>query len=901
MNPFLNRLTTKAKKALIAAQDEAAEFGSAHIGSEHLLYGILLQKGSIGGEILHYAGIKTPRIKQALIAATQVAKSRTRGRKKARGSSRKSTTAVSAPAAAQLQFSEHAKLIIEKAFTLAFDRQHSYVGTEHLLHAIMQLPNSSAYRLLTAEPTNSAVINKHLGMVLNSTSKFHDVANMNKQNPPLPPHSSPKKPGKKTSSDAESDQDADELDHNHDHEHDHGGDQMPHMREYKFEDLGTDLSDENLQKKFDDVIGRESEIERIIYILNRRTKNNPLLIGEPGVGKTAIVEGLAKKISRGEVPDALLGKRIFQLDLTSLVAGTMYRGEFEDRLKKVIETVKKDTDIILFIDEIHNIIGTGSVPGSLDAANIIKPALARGEIRCIGATTLKEFKQHIEKDSALERRFQQVLIEEPSPEEAKKVLAGIKENFEKYHRIAITPEAINAAVDLSVRYLPERFLPDKAVDLIDEAASKLRTRVGYNKIKRQIREIQGKIKLLERLKQEAITEERFSHADLFKQRQLFLAERLGGFLEQEKTESDHLIGKITDVEITELISAMTKIPVGQLAKNSAGGGATGSDIQQAISREIIGQTEAVSAIARSIRRQRAGISDPHRPIGSFLFLGPTGVGKTELAKVVARTAFHDEKALVRIDMSEFRERFNISKLIGAPAGYVGYEDGGQLTERIRRKPYAVVLFDEIEKAHPDIWNLLLQILDDGTLTDAAGRKVNFKNTIIIMTSNMGSKEFGNTRGIGFSTGSSTATSESSSPSAADERDIKKRVLAHAKKNFRPEFLNRIDSILVFHPLRRDQAERILDLQLEKLSARLAAQHITLEVNARAKAVLLARGFKRSQGARPLRRVIERELEDLIADQILSPTTATTAKADNTPRHIRATATKDKKIKLTTVA
>lgn len=832
---FFTRLTTKARKSLIEAHKQANNFHHTSVGSEHILFGIALQKGSIGGEIMNYVGLNPKNIRSALLSLPQKGKKQTPIE-----SNIKTLTA--------LTFTNNAKAILEKAFLIAFKRKHSYVGTEHLLYGIMNVQKSNAQKLLTTLQTNKKSILQHIDIVLKSTSKFHNLTKLSKK--------------------FQLEQQASRA---------HPEESM--MRSYKLEDLSINLSKKSLQKDFDPVIGREKEIDRITSILNRRTKNNPILIGEPGVGKTAIVEGLAKKIQQADVPDSLIDKTIFQLDLTALVAGTMYRGEFEERLKKVIDSIKKNKDIILFIDEIHTIIGAGSVPGSLDAANIIKPALARGEIRCIGATTITEYKHHIEKDAALERRFQQVQIDEPSRAESKKVLAGIKQNYERYHQIEITDQAIDAAVELSARYLQDRFLPDKAVDLIDEAASKFRTNHKNTGIRKKIKELENKLTILETLKQQSIVDECFSRADLIKQRQVYIRQELERIHKLELKDRDKKIGKITDTHISEIVSQITKIPVTALLQEEK---KQILHIEKNLQQHIVGQDHAIRAIAGALRRHRAGVSNPHRPIGSFLFLGPSGVGKTELSKVLAQTVFQDKKALIRVDMSEYRESFNISKLIGAPAGYVGFEEGGKLTEQVRRKPYSVILFDEIEKAHPDVWNVLLQILEDGILTDASGRTVNFKNTIIILTSNIGSKELTRQADIGFG----ASTSREKQKAKKEYNRMKQKVLADLKNQFQPEFLGRIDNTIVFRALDKKDAKKIVELELAKLIKRLSRKGVKLRIDNKAKNLFVQKGFRKEQGARPIRRIIEDYLESQIAEILIR-----SKKDVKKPLHVSATKTK----------
>ena len=608
------------------------------------------------------------------------------------------------------------------------------------------------------------------------------------------------------------------------------------------------------------MIGRIDEIERLIHILSRRTKNNPVLIGDPGVGKTAIVEGLAKKILNHEVPDILLDKRILNLDLGLVIAGTIYRGEFEARFKQIIDEIKKDPNIILFIDELHTIIGTGGATGTLDAANILKPALAKGEIRCIGATTLDEYRKHIESDPALERRFQPILVEEPSPEETLEVLRGIKKNYELFHQVNITDAALRAAVRFSQRYLQDKFFPDKAIDLIDEAASKHKVGRKQDERTKEILHLTKQVKDSEKKKHEAVATEQFQGAMRLKTQQELLRRRISILKEKRRQEQTELQGEIPQKDIAEIVARMTKIPVTELLKEE-------KDkllrLEHDLAERIIGQSEAVQTVARCLRRARAGLTEPNRPIGSFMFLGPSGVGKTELAKVIADVVFEDPKALLRIDMSEFGESFQASKLIGAPPGYVGYKEGGKLTEIVRRKPYVVVLFDEIEKAHPDVFNLLLQVLEDGQLTDAVGKKVNFKNTVIIMTSNVGVAELNRAAKVGFRSAAQSDEQENSYES------IKQDILQNLKKSFRPEFINRLDNIVVFRPLTEHVVEQIVQLQLAALEQRLGHHQLSVQATPAAIKYIAKKAFKPEEGARAVRKIIQDEIETKLAEEIIS--------------------------------
>ncbi|MBO5797614.1 MAG: ATP-dependent Clp protease ATP-binding subunit, partial [Clostridia bacterium] len=604
----------------------------------------------------------------------------------------------------------------------------------------------------------------------------------------------------------------------------------------------------------DPVIGRAKEIERVIQILSRRTKNNPCLIGEPGVGKTAIAEGLAQKIAADEVPDLLRGKRLITLDLTGMVAGTKYRGDFEERIKNAIEEVKAAGNIVLFIDEIHTLIGAGAAEGAVDAANILKPSLARGEMQVIGATTLDEYRKHIEKDAALERRFQPVTVGEPTAEEAVQILFGLRDKYEAHHKVKITDEAITAAVKLSVRYIADRYLPDKAIDLVDEAASRVRLKTFTTPP--DLKEMEEEQKRLEQEKKAAVNEQDFERAARLRDEEKALLQRLEEEKEAWREKNAGISGEVTAREIAEIVSGWTGVPVLQLTEEES---QRLLNMEAVLHQRIVGQEEAVSAVSRAIRRGRVGLKDPKRPIGSFIFLGPTGVGKTELCKALAEAMFGDENAMVRLDMSEYMEKHTVSRLVGSPPGYVGYDEGGQLTEKIRRKPYSVVLFDEIEKAHPDVFNMLLQILDDGILTDSQGRRVDFKNTVIIMTSNVGARSITEKKSFGFG---DTTDAEN------NQKQIRDNVMSELKRVFRPEFLNRVDDTIVFRQLTETDIEEIARRMLQNLEKRLAGMEMRLQVSDEAVKKVAAAGFDPVYGARPLRRAIQSQMEDALAERLL---------------------------------
>ena len=784
--------TQKANTALNAAIEYAENLGHTYIGSEHLLLGLLSSEGSVAYTALTARNITADNVETAVRNSVGIG-----------------TPTVLSPN----DFTPRSKNIIETAVTIARSLGHGYVGTEHLLIAILRDSSCYAMDILDAMNVSAADIAEEITKSVNVSQ--NDAS-----------------PKSKTQS--------------------KGKTETPTLDQF-----GRDLTAIARQGKIDPVIGRQKEIERVIQILCRRTKNNPCLIGEPGVGKTAIAEGLALKIASGEVPEILKDKRIVALDLTGMVAGTKYRGDFEERIKSAIDEVSKAGNIILFIDEVHTLIGAGAAEGAVDAANILKPALARGEMQVIGATTIEEYRKNIEKDSALERRFQSVLVGEPSREEAVEILKGIRDKYEAHHKVKITDEAIEAAVKMSSRYIGDRFLPDKAIDLIDEAASKVRLR-AYTPPE-DIRELEEKIKRINEEKASAVNSQNFEQAAALRDEEKEVKAHLENAKEGWKKQNSETNGVVTPDEIAAIVSEWTHIPVVQLTEEES---QRLLHMEEELHRRIVGQDQAVSAVAKAIRRGRVGLKDPNRPTGSFIFLGPTGVGKTELCKTLAATLFGDESAMIRLDMSEFMEKHTVSKLVGSPPGYVGYDEGGQLTEKVRRKPYSVVLFDEIEKAHPDVFNMLLQILDDGVLTDSQGRKVDFKNCIIIMTSNVGAKLITNAgnAALGFKGEEGNGTMSQS--------DIKDAVMGELKKCFRPEFLNRVDDIIVFEQLNKDDIKEIARRMLKTLKNRVHDMGIELSFDDSAIEKIADEGFDPVSGARPLRRAIQSEIEDKLSEEML---------------------------------
>ena len=794
---FLNHLTNNALESLKHADAIARSFGSAYVGTEHLLLGILAQDGSMGAKILEGAGVTLDRARIALNLTPK-------------------TMVVNAGAKG---LSETAKLTLKMAYDTAQEYGQEFCGTEHILDALLSQKNARATMLLRAMNVSVDGLTTELEQFLNR-QQFEEGGTADTE-------------GRRRTAGRKQ------------------------TRKTALDFFGTDMTAEARQGKLDPVVGRENEIRRVITILNRRTKNNPVLIGEPGVGKTAIVEGLAQRIISEDVPDSLLDKRIIMLDLAGMIAGTKYRGEFEDRLKKVMGELENDKKTIVFIDELHLIVGAGAAEGAMDAGNILKPALARGKMQLIGATTTAEYTKHIEKDAALERRFQPIQVPETNVPETLAILKGLRKHYEKFHGVTVSDEVLDDIVHLAKRYINDRFMPDKAIDLLDETAAHLRLDKG--KTPPEVRKLQKELKLVNTRIDEAVDSEDYQKAAEYKTRASQINEELG---KMQAADKDSKRIELTSEDVAEVVARMTGVPVKKVIRSEA---KYLLNLEKNIGKYVIGQEEAVEAVARAVRRNRSGISSAKRPIGSFIFLGPTGVGKTELARVLAREFFGSDDALVKIDMSEFGEHHNVARLVGAPAGYVGYDDGGQLTDKIRRRPYSLVLFDEIEKAHPDTFNMLLQILEDGVLSDSKGRKIDFTNTIVIMTSNIGAEKLQKESSFGFS------ASRGGDLSDLDElhKMNRDKVLDELKKRMRPEFLNRIDKTIVFRALTKKDIYRIIDLQVDELNQRLQKKGMVVRLTNATKQYLLEKGYDPKNGVRPLRRLIQETLEDHIATELLS--------------------------------
>jgi len=795
----LDRFTQRARRVLAYAQEEAERLNHSYIGTEHLLLGLLREESGIAGKVLRDLNVQYERVTELVERIT--------------GPGRRTPFS-------QIDLTPRTKRVIELAVDEARRLGQHYIGTEHLLLGLIRQGDGVAIDILRQLSVNPEQIRRETMRALQETpSSDEKAAAGGTAQPAQSKKERPKTP--------------------------------------LVDQLALDLTAAAEEGKLDPVIGRQTEIERVIQILSRRTKNNPALIGEPGVGKTAIIEGLAQRIVSGDAPEPLLDKRVLQLDVGSLVAGTMYRGQFEERLKRVIEEIK-NSNSILFIDEVHMLVGAGAAGSSVDAANILKPALARGELQCIGATTMNEYRKHIESDAALERRFQPILVEEPTIEETVEILKGVRPRYESHHKLRITDEAVRSAAILSERYITDRFLPDKAIDLIDESSARVRMYKAPQTKRLQL--AMGQIKSAKRERERALEERRYDDADDLRVREEALQNEIDVLRapwNPDAPDAPHLLPE----DIAEMVAMWTGIPVTQIAGEET---ARLVHMEEDLHQRIVGQDEAIVAISKAVRRARTGLKDPKRPIGSFIFLGPTGVGKTELTKALASFMFGSEDAMVQLDMSEFMERHSVARLVGAPPGYVGYEDAGQLTEAIRRRPYSIVVFDEIEKAHPEAFNMLLQIMEEGHLSDARGRKVDFRNAIIIMTSNIGAEMIRRNTSVGFVVKKDEAKQEQET---YDE--MRDKLMGQMKKAFRPEFLNRVDSIVVFRALTRDEIKSIVDLELHKVQERIAHQDIKLLATDAAKQYLSDKGYNFEFGARPLRRVIQNEVEDVLSDSFLS--------------------------------
>ena len=786
------KFTSQAQKALAHAEEATVAFNHGYVGTEHMLLGLIRTDGSVAQKALKNQGLNETDIVEKMKVFIGIG-----------------TVALSQPH----DFTPRAKRILENSLRSAMKYGTSNIGTEHILLALMRETSCVAVKIIESLGVDSELI----------YNEIMDMLAGNSKNSGIPTSGKTLKNKKSTT---------------------------PTLDQFS-----RDFTQMARDHKFDPIIGRDKEIERVVQILSRRTKNNPCLVGEPGVGKTAIIEGLAQKIVDNTIPELLRNKRVVCLDLSTMISGTKYRGEFEERINKTLEEVKNAGDVILFIDELHTIIGAGAAEGAMDASNILKPSLARGEIQLVGATTLDEYRKHIEKDAALERRFQPVTVEEPSEDEAVQILHGIKDKYEAHHKVQIIDDAIKAAVVLSSRYIADRYLPDKAIDLIDEASSRVRLR-SYS-TPADVKDLEEKLVKLSLDKEDAIKAEKYELAGQIKQKENETKELLANAQIEWEAKNTKSTQIVSEGEIADIVSSWTGIPVRRLAEEET---ERLRNMEVLLHERVIGQKEAVTAISKAIRRGRVGLKDPKRPIGSFMFLGPTGVGKTELTKTVAAALFGDESAMIRIDMSEYMEKHTVSKLIGSPPGYVGYDEGGQLTEKVRRKPYSVILFDEVEKAHPDVFNVLLQILDDGHITDSRGRRIDFKNTVIVMTSNIGARNIIEPKRLGFI---SIEDREKS------YNDMKKNVMDEVKRLFRPEFINRIDEIIVFHALTQEHIEEIATIMVASLAKRITTHTgIDISLSEEATKWLATKGYDKAYGARPLRRTIQSEIEDHMSEQIL---------------------------------
>jgi ATP-dependent Clp protease ATP-binding subunit ClpC len=789
---LFERFTERARQVVVLAQDEARALKHNYIGTEHILLGLLREEEGLAARVLESLDITVEEVR------AQVARIVGQGDEVTTG---------------QIPFTPRAKKVLELALREALSLGHNYIGTEHILLGLVRENEGVAARILLDFDADAEKIRNEIIRMLSG-------------------------PGRRQGGSGA------------------GGPAGEKSKSSKLLDqFGRNLTKMSTEGKLDPVVGRQTEIERLMQILSRRTKNNPVLIGEPGVGKTAVVEGLAARIATNQVPELLKNKQIYTLDLAALVAGSKYRGEFEERLKKVMKEIMQRGDIILFIDELHNLVGAGAAEGAIDAASILKPALARGELQTIGATTLDEYRKYLERDAALERRFQQVRVEEPTVDDTVQILRGLRDRYEAHHRVKITDEALKASAELADRYIQDRHLPDKAIDLIDEAASRIRIR--SMSAPPRYRELEEEIERVRKEKEESIEAQEFEKAASLRDKERKLTQKKRELEDDwRNSEDSEEQPEVGEEEIADIVSMWTGIPVFKLTEAES---ARLVRMEEELHKRVVGQEEAIVAVAKSIRRARAGIKDPKRPTGSFIFLGPSGVGKTELARTLAEFLFGDEDAMIQVDMSEYMEKHSVSRLVGSPPGYIGYDEGGQLTEAVRRKPYSVLLLDEIEKAHPDVFNILLQILEEGKLTDAQGRRVDFRNTIVIMTSNIGASQISKNQGFGFSVGDEQGLSY---------EEMKSRVMGELKKVFRPELLNRIDEIIVFHKLSKEEITVIIDLNMRRLREQMALHSVTIELTDDAKELLVDKGYDPAMGARPLRRAIQRLIEDPLADYVL---------------------------------
>ncbi len=794
---MFERFTERARQVVVLAQEEARTLKHNYIGTEHVLLGLLREEEGLAARVLESLDITVERVRAQVVRIV--------------GSGEEVTSG-------QIPFTPRAKKVLELALREALSLGHNYIGTEHILLGLVRENEGVAARILLDFDADSEKIRNEVIRMLSGPGGRRQGAGGSAAAVP-------------------------------------GGQGEGKKSSKLLDQFGRNLTKLAADGKLDPVVGRETEIERIMQILSRRTKNNPVLIGEPGVGKTAVVEGLAQRITNADVPELLKGKQIYTLDLAALVAGSKYRGEFEERLKKVMKEITQRGDIILFIDELHNLVGAGAAEGAIDAASILKPALARGELQTVGATTLDEYRKYLERDSALERRFQQIRVEQPSIEETQQILKGLRDRYEAHHKVDITDEAVAAAAELADRYISDRFLPDKAIDLIDEAASRMR--IKSMTAPPVHKDLEEEIEAIRREKEKAIENQEFEKAANLRDKERRATTRKRELEEQWESGESGDRPAIGEEEIADIVSMWTGIPVFKLTEAET---AKLRRMEDELHKRVIGQHAAIEVISKAIRRSRAGLKDPKRPTGSFVFLGPSGVGKTELARTLAEFLFGDEEAMIRIDMSEYMEKHAVSRLVGSPPGYIGYDEGGQLTEAVRRKPYSVLLLDEIEKAHPDVFNILLQILEDGRLTDAQGRTVDFRHAIVIMTSNIGAAEIARNTPLGFAV--------SDDESGISYEDMKSRIMSELKKVFRPEFLNRIDDVVVFHKLSRDEIKQIVELLLRRIRATLAERDLQLDLSEDAKDLLVEKGWDPTMGARPLRRAIQRYIEDPLADFVL---------------------------------